>query len=71
MPVHKPIQLLASCDDHNMRVVTGYFDGSICLWDAIRKAPLGYFMTELTELKIIMPDMKLNLILVGLDKMKR
>jgi hypothetical protein len=71
MPVHKPIQLLVACDAHNARVVTGYVDGSICIWDAVRKAPLGYYLTELSELKVILVDSQLALVLVGLDRMKR
>ncbi len=47
MPTHKPIQLVTQCDSHNVKVLTGYIDGSICLWDLIRKQPLSYFMTEL------------------------
>lgn len=71
MAVHKPIQLLASCDDHHVKAVTGYHDGSICLWDLIRKTPLAYFLTELNEVKVIIADAKFNLVLIGLDKMKR
>lgn len=71
MPVHKPIRLLTACDDHNARVVTGYADGSICIWDAIRRAPLGYFLTELAELKVVLVDKNLAVVLVGLDRMKR
>ena len=71
MPVHKPVRFLTSCDDHNARVITGYNDGSICIWDAIRRVPLGYFLTELAELKIVLVDRKLAVLLVGLDRMKR
>lgn len=71
MPVHKPIQLLAACDAHNAKVITGYIDGSFCIWDAIRKSPLGYFLSELSELKVILVDSELSVVLVGLDRMKR
>jgi hypothetical protein len=39
--------MICQVDPHNVRVLTAYNDGSICLWDAIRKQPLNYFMTEL------------------------
>lgn len=71
MPTHKPVQLLSSCDEVNMRIITAYNDGSVCLWDAIRKNPLSYFMTELHELKLILNDSFMNIVLVGFDKLKR
>lgn len=39
MPTHKPIQIMIPCDDNCVKVITGYNDGSICLWDAIRHKP--------------------------------
>jgi hypothetical protein len=56
MPVHKPIQLVCECDNYNTKVLLGYSDGSICLWDTIRKVPLNYFMTELLELRVMDMD---------------
>jgi len=47
MPTHKPIQTICECDEYGVKVITGYVDGSICLWDTIRKIPISYFMTEL------------------------
>lgn len=71
MPVHKPISILFECDDYGVRVLTGYNDGSICLWDTIKKTPLSYFITELIELKNVLVDSKGNIVITGLDKMKR
>lgn len=71
MPTHKPIQLISECDSHNVRIITGYNDGSICLWDTIRKQPLTYFMTELHEINLVLLDSNMTLIVIGLDKMKR
>jgi WD40 repeat protein len=45
MPAHKPILTVCPCDPHNVRIFTGYNDGSLCLWDTVRKQPLNYFMT--------------------------
>ena len=48
MPTHKSIQSICPCDSQNVRLITAYSDGSLCIWDTIRRQPLSYFMTELT-----------------------
>jgi len=52
-------------------VLIGYNDGSICLWDTIHKQPITYFMTELTEVRVLMIDDRQSILVVGLDKLKR
>ena len=37
MPTHKKIKVVCECDDFNVKMITGYMDGSICVWDTIRK----------------------------------
>ena len=71
MPTHKKIKVVCECDDFNVKMITGYIDGSICVWDTVRKQPLSYFMTELNEIRDLKVDQKMTLVIVGLDKMKR
>ena len=71
MPTHKPIQSICPCDPQNVRLITAYTDGSLCIWDTMRRQPLNYFMTELNEVRTILKDEQMTIVLVGLDKMKR
>ena len=66
-PVHKSIKCIFKS---NFRLVVGYDDGSICVWHSIKKTPLLYFKTELSEIKL-MKLIEENLFLVGFDKMRR
>jgi hypothetical protein len=56
MPTHKKIKVVCECDDFNVKMITGYIDGSICVWDTVRKQPLSYFMTELNEIRDLKVD---------------
>jgi hypothetical protein len=56
------------------KLVVGYNDGSICIWDIFRQKSLSYLKTELSELKQIEylgegEDEKI--FIVGNDKLKR
>lgn len=43
--VHKPIKCMSLHPDNAFKLVVGYNDGSICIWDIIRAKPLLYLKT--------------------------
>jgi hypothetical protein len=65
---------MASHQNSVFKLVVGYNDGSICIWDIIRQKSLSYLKTELSELRLIEyigegEDEKI--FIVGNDKLKR
>lgn len=51
--VHKPIKLISVKKDNPLHVVFGYTDGSISIWDIIRKKSLGYLKTDIKTIKAL------------------
>ena len=45
MLTHKTIKCICPCDPQKVKIITGYSDGSLYIWDTIRRQPLNYFMT--------------------------
>ena len=69
MPTHKPINLLHQISPS--KLLTIYNDGSVCLWDVMNAKPLSYFRTELENIKYVVVDGKMAMVMVGFDRMKR
>ena len=51
--VHKPIKHISMHKENPIHVALGYNDGSISIWDIIRKKSLGYLKTEIKTIKQI------------------
>jgi len=69
LPTHKKITKIFK--SRLGKVLTAYVDGSVCLWDTIRKQVGFYFRSELEQIRGLLMDYEQNIVIVGLDRLKR
>lgn len=73
-PVHHNIKCMSQHMSHPYKLVVGYEEGSVCVWDLVRQKPLLYLKTELVSIRQILArgeGEQEKIFMVGVDRARR